>query len=114
MGVALQSVFKGVIYLAFTSVPPWYNYQPLCGVAVIPWQNPLIHPRTMIQAIPDCGYVCICMHTNAHSYLVMIAINSQIFKGKIDVKGEHLGSSGGKEATAPSFYCHSIEIHFSL
>ena len=28
--------------------PPWYNYQPLCGIVVMPSQNPLIHPGTII------------------------------------------------------------------
>ena len=36
MGVALQTVFKGVVYLAL----PWYNYQPLWCIVVMPWQNP--------------------------------------------------------------------------
>ena len=51
MGVALQTVFRGVVYLTFTPLATivWYNYQPLWCIVVIPWQNSFIHPRTMIQ-----------------------------------------------------------------
>ena len=35
--------------LCINNYQPWYNYQPLWCIVVIPWQNPLIRPCTMIQ-----------------------------------------------------------------